>query len=92
MLKSKQTKWLPLAVPVLLIQPFMIRVSPQTAVNLRHTAETMLDMQTTCLSGRLHVMSHTLPQPIQTAAVAEVQILMTDDMVPHQHDIILSSF
>lgn len=57
---------------------FMIKISLQTAMSLRYTVEARLDMQTTCLNDHLHVMSHTFPQLIQTAAVAEVQILMTD--------------
>lgn len=45
----------------------------------------MLHGQSTGFDSRLHVMSHTFPQLIQTAAVVVVEISMTDpayDVVP----------
>lgn len=67
------TKWLPPAPPYL---TFLFRLSLQMSPSLRVAAK--LDLQTTCLNGHLHVMSHTFPQLIQTAAAVVVQISMSD--------------
>lgn len=73
--KSKATKWQP---PAPRYPTFLFRLSLQTSLSLKQSCRRAGFLQTTCLNGHLHVMSHTFPQLIQTATAVVVQISMSD--------------